>query len=103
MGCAAQEKFESTPDFFGKAERKFAELTEDLKDRKTQAMEFSELEKRIEKEGRELLRLMLEAHINSRGNGDIGPQVEGADSFIRTHRRIGDRQIKSRVYQESSG
>ena len=82
-------------DFFEKAERKFAELTQDLRGRQTQAMDFSELEKRIEKEGRELLRLMLEAHLNARGMGDIGPSIEGADNVLRTHRRIGGRQIRS--------
>jgi hypothetical protein len=38
---------------------------------------------------------MLEAHLNARGDGDIGLQVEGADHVIRSHRRIGERQIKS--------
>jgi hypothetical protein len=58
-------------------------------------MDFSDLEKMIEKDGREVLRLLLEAHVRSRGLGDVGPAVEGSNGAIRTHRRVGERQIKS--------
>lgn len=94
MSATAREAV-GEAEFFEKAERKFAELTQDLRGRQTQAMDFSDLEKRIEKEGRELLRLLLEAHLNARGHGDIGASVEGADGVFRTHRRIGERQIRS--------
>lgn len=95
MGSGSAQEAVCDSNFFERAERKFAELTQDLQGRQTQAMNLSDLEKRMEKEGRELLRLLLEAHLNSRGMGDIGPEVEGADLIFRTHRRIGERQIKS--------
>lgn len=82
-------------DFFEASERKFADLSASLKARKTQAMKFTDLEKLIEHEGRELLRLLLQAHVDARGDGAIGQSVDGADEVIRTHRRIGERQIKS--------
>lgn len=82
-------------NFFEAAERKFYELTALLKDRHTLGMKFSEIEKLIENDGRELMRLLLQAHVDSRGMGDIGPSIEGTDDVARTHKRIGVRQIKS--------
>ena len=82
-------------NFFAAAEQKYNELTGTLQDRHTLAMKFSDVEKLIESDGRELLRLLLQAHIDSRGDGDIGDFVDGADGITRTHKRIGERQIKS--------
>jgi hypothetical protein len=84
-----------SPNFFEIAERKFYELTDTLQARHTLAMNFSDIEKLLEKDGRELLRLLLQAHVDSRGTGDIGKSLEGYDGILRTHRRIGERQIKS--------
>src|SRR3990167_10617517 len=84
-----------TYDFFATAEQKFFELTNTLQTRHTASMKFSNLEKLIENDGRELLRLLLQAHIDSRGDGDIGEFIDGADGVTRTHKRIGERQIKS--------
>lgn len=95
MGVAAALEEIASSDFFVKAEQKFEQLTSTLKGRQTLGMDFSNLEKMIEKDGRELLRLLLEAHIKSRGIDDIGAAVEGSDSIWRTHRRIGGRQIQS--------
>lgn len=82
-------------NFFETAEHKFYELTNTLKSRHTSAMKFSDIEKLVETEGRELLRLLLQAHIDTRGLGDLGPLVDGMDNISRTHKRIGERQIKS--------
>jgi hypothetical protein len=95
MGVAVAMETADSTDHFGNAERKFDELTTVLRNRQTAAMDFSDLEKMIEKDGREVLRLLLEAHVRSRGLGDIGSSIEGSDGGIRTHRRIGERQIKS--------
>ncbi len=84
-----------SPRFFEVAERKFYELTDTLQARHTLAMKFSDLEKLIEHDGRELLRLLLQAHVDSRGTGDIGQSIDGMDGVIRTHKRIGERQIQS--------
>ncbi len=53
------------------------------------------MENLIDKEGREVLRLLLEEHIKFRGTGDIGSFVEGSDSCIRTHRRVRGIGIKT--------
>ncbi|MCX7125595.1 MAG: ISKra4 family transposase [Gammaproteobacteria bacterium] len=81
--------------FFAAAEQKFYALTDALQARHTSAMKFSDVEKLIENDGRELLRLLLQAHIDSRGDCDIGAFIDGMDGIRRTHKRIGERQIKS--------
>ena len=91
-----QALYSSQPsNIFVKAEQKFYELTNTLQARHTLVMKFSDIEKLIENDGRELLRLLLQAHIDSRGTGNVGQSVDGADGVIRTHKRIGERQIKS--------
>lgn len=94
MGALTVQR-EELDNFFAAAEQKFFDLIHILESRYTSSMKFSDLEKLVEKEGRELLRLLLQAHVDSRGSGDIGTSLEGADGIIRTHRRIGERQIKS--------
>jgi hypothetical protein len=84
-----------TQNFFEAAERAFYQLTDTLQARHTSAMKLSDLEKLIENDGRELLRLLLQAHVDSRGLGDIGQLIDGADEIARTHKRIGERQLKS--------
>ena len=89
-------KFEpSKESYFEAAERKFYELTKTLQGRDTLKMDFSDIEKLLEKDGRELLRLLLQAHVDSRGNGDVGLSVTGSDGLLRTHKRLGSRQIQS--------
>ncbi len=47
----------------------------------------SDIESLIQIEGRELLRRLLQESLDQRGNGEVGPCVEGADGHSRTHRR----------------
>ncbi len=81
--------------FFEAAERKFNELRSALQSLPTLQMQFSDVEKFIETEGREVLRLLLQANVDSRGIGDVGRRVEGSDEINRTHKNMGTRQIKS--------
>jgi len=52
-----------------------------------------------EKRGRQLLRLLLQAHIEGRGNGDVGPAIEVSDrshpdeATLFTHKRMHVRSI----------
>lgn len=93
INCSAAAQYDG--NLFEAAERKFVELTNTLQAHHTLAMKFSDIEKLIETDGRELMRLLLQAHVDSRGIGDLGPSVEGSDNIIRTHKRLGERQIKS--------
>ncbi len=75
MGIQTLHSSQSS-NIFGKAEQRFYELTNTLQARHTLAMKFSDIEKLIENDGRELLRLLLQAHIDSRGVGDVGQSVD---------------------------
>ncbi len=80
---------------FQLAEEKFIDMTDFLKDKKSQNFELSELENYINQGGRELLQRLLIGHLNERGVGDVGLNVIGADKVNRTHKRIRSRKIKS--------
>lgn len=82
-------------DFFKEAEGQFHKLTKLLISHDTKGMKFSDLEKLINEEGRELLKQLLQGKIDSLGDGFVGKMIEGCDNVKRTHLRIGERQIKS--------
>lgn len=82
-------------DCFESAEEKFFEMTDFLKDRESQNLDLSALENFLQREGRELSRRLLTAHLKDRGVGDVGPGVVGADGIRRSHKRIGIRKLKT--------
>src|ERR1700692_3150837 len=54
------------------------------------------IESQQQAKGREVQRLLLQAHLQHRGNGDVGPalQLEQADGAVRySHRRLGTRAL----------
>lgn len=57
-----------------------------------------QIEVQQEAKGREVQRLLLQAHLRQRGNGDIGPalRVQQEDGeVLYTHRRLGARSLKT--------
>src|SRR5580658_7675365 len=55
-----------------------------------------QIESQQQAKGREVQRLLLQAHLQHRGNGDVGPalQLEQADGAVRySHRRLGTRAL----------
>jgi hypothetical protein len=73
----------------------FYSLTDCLKSPQARTMDFSDLEKKIEMETRELKRRLLQDHLNSRGLGDVGNSITGSDKNIRTHKRERERGVTS--------
>ena len=69
------------------AQQKFNHLLTELRSAQTQRMTHSELENMIEVEGRELLRLLLQAHFDERAPGTTISPVVDARGRVRTHRR----------------
>ena len=94
MNVVALKHINEVDNFFD-VENKFVNLLDSMKDIHTKAMELSELEQKLESEGRELLRSMLQAHIHERGLGIIGEVLEGSDGIVRKHKKTGKRQIKT--------
>jgi len=61
----------------------------------TQQMTHSQLEMLIEKEGRELLRRLLQAHLDERSASTVNEKVVGADQKERTHRHLQTRHLET--------
>lgn len=72
---------------FHSAYEKFTEITTRLAGEGFCEKTHSEVEAYLESDGRELLRLLLQEQLGSRGSGRVGEAVCGADGVIRTHKR----------------
>lgn len=78
---------------FSSAEAYFDAMKHFLRCPATHQLDLSSLEHRLFTDGRELLRLLLSAHIMARGGGDVGASVVGMDGIQRTHKRPRPRTI----------
>lgn len=74
----------------------FRDLERWLSGQAAQAAGLSQLERESERRGREILRLALQAHIDARGEGDVGEAivVVGEQESVRlAHKRLGTRPL----------
>jgi hypothetical protein len=92
---------ESHGDNFSASQEQFYDLIKSLSSVKNLGMDHSDLEKLLQTEGRELLRRLFEEQLQLRGNGFVGPQVEGADDVTRSYKHESTRTLKS-VFGEVS-
>jgi len=58
-------------------------------------MTHSDLERELEKMGRELMRKLLQEHLESRGPGESAEPVRGCDGVERTRVRVQERKLES--------
>ena len=59
-------------------------------------MTHSELERELEKKGRELMRKLLQEHLDNRSPGQCDdPPVEGADGVVRSRVRLQERELET--------
>jgi len=57
-----------------------------------------QIESQQQTKGREVQRLLLQAHLQLRGDGDVGPALrlqQAAGEVLYTHRRLGARSLKT--------
>lgn len=92
---------ESHGNKFSASQDQFNGLIKSLSSTKSLGMDHSDLEKLLETEGRELLRRLFEEQLKLRGNGFVGPQVEGSDDIKRGYKQESTRKLKS-VFGEVS-
>lgn len=83
-----------------RARQAFHALEEWLLSASTRHLPLHDIEREQERRGREVQRLLLEAHVASRGLGDVGPGVEVHEGVeeapvCHTHRRMGDRHLQT--------
>jgi len=80
-------------DAYEAAHKKFAQLIAHLRSPEAQQMIQSDLETGLEVEGRELLRRLLQAHLDERSPGTVAEPVVGADGRTQTHQRTQTRRL----------
>jgi len=76
----------------------FARLEAWLASSRTLQLPLHEIESQQQTKGREVQRLLLQAHIERRGDGDVGPALlvtQQASSVLYTHRRLRTRSLKT--------
>ena len=80
---------------FSVAEAKFAGIMADLESAEAQAMTHSELERKLAEEGRELMRLLLQGHLETRSPGAASAPVVDAEGQERTSQRVHERGLET--------
>jgi hypothetical protein len=77
------------------ARQDFEHIVEHLGSEEASSMTHSELERELEKKGRELMRKLLQEHLDSRGPGRCNQPVCGADGVERPQVRPHDRKLET--------
>jgi len=81
-----------------RARHEFSELEAWLSSWEVLQAPLHEVEAQQERKGREVQRLMLQAHVEQRGKGDVGPTlrvIEGGKERLFTQRRQRKRRLKT--------
>jgi hypothetical protein len=80
-------------DAYEAAHEKFAQLIAHLRSSEARQMTHSDLEALLEVEGRDLLRRLLQAHLDERSPGPVEEPVIGADGRTHPHQRTQTRRL----------
>ncbi len=89
---AASDNHSTSPCPFAPAREALEEIATELRGEAALSMTHSEVERLIRSKGWEVLRRLMDGHVQLRGVGDVEDGVVvGADEVQRTHRRLHDR------------
>ena len=91
---AAQARL-TEEDEFAMAQDEFAQMIDFLRSRQSRELSHAELEVALNERGRELLRVLFQAHVDSRGPGPAAAPVCGADGVERNQRRLHQRGLST--------
>ncbi|MEE9365262.1 MAG: ISKra4 family transposase [Dehalococcoidales bacterium] len=92
----ALAKMSSLEQSYDQARQEFEHIVDYLDAKETSAMTHSELERELEKKGRELMRKLLQEHLDNRSPGQCDePPVEGADGVVRSRVRLQERELET--------
>ena len=80
---------------FAAAQDHFESIIEWLSCSESKDLSHYAVEEELTHKGRELLRLLYQAHLDARGLGSIGPSLVGGDGVERKHQRKSSRQQQS--------
>ena len=81
--------------FYDQSRQEFEDIVRSLDSEEAQSMTHSELERDLEKKGRELMRKLLQEHLQARGLGQCAQPVQDADGVERTRVRVQERKLES--------
>ncbi|MBC8504109.1 MAG: ISKra4 family transposase [Chloroflexi bacterium] len=93
MGALA--RLSSLEQAYGQARQSFEDIVGYLDSKESSGMTHSELERELEKKGRELMRALLQEHLDNRGPGQCDDPVEGADGVKRPRIRPQQRELET--------
>lgn len=82
-------------DPFAQARQSFGAIETFLGSKEACSLKESDLERELEKRGRELMRQLLQAHIEVRGPGEAAGPVKGGDGEERVQQRLHDRGLET--------
>ena len=85
----------SDPAPYAAAEAAFAKAKAYLCSREAQQMSESDIERELHRRGRELMRTLLQGHLDQRSPGEAAGPVAGADGVERSERRVHERHIET--------
>jgi hypothetical protein len=91
----ALAKLSSLEQSYDQARQEFEHIIEYLDSKESSAMTHSELERALEKKGRELMRMLLQEHLDNRGPGQCDQPVCGEDGEERSRMRLQKRKLET--------
>jgi exonuclease VII small subunit len=81
--------------FYEQSREEFEEIVKRLDSDEVRSMTHSDLERELEKKGRELMRKLLQEHLESRGPGECAQPVRGSDGVERVRVRPHERKLET--------
>jgi hypothetical protein len=80
---------------YDQSRENFEDIVRRMDSEEARLMTHSDLERELEKMGRELMRKLLQEHLDSRGPGETEQAVRGADGVERSRVRLHERKVES--------
>ena len=80
---------------YDQARENFEHIVGYLDSEEASSMTHSELERELEKRGRELMRIMLQEHLDNRSPGQCEQPVSGSDGIGRSRVRLQERKLET--------
>jgi hypothetical protein len=80
---------------FAEAGEEFRQIETYLKSEEAGSLSHSDLERELEKRGRELMRMLLQAHLDVRGPGEAAGPIKGSDGVQREQERLQERGLET--------
>jgi hypothetical protein len=81
--------------FYEQSRQEFEEIVRTLDSDEARSMTHSDLERELEKKSRELMRKLLQEHLDARGPGECAQAVRGSDGAERSRVRPQERKLET--------